>query len=345
MKSINLKQYIEKVYLLEKLLYEQQTVEVGLQYEINRMNNDEAILEAVNTNGRYIEGNNSPYQRIRSKNFKYDFSDGFEKEFFLGFIVFSFFLFVVLSVIFLALSDDIELYLILSDRFWEDVFSSLGKAFGIAVSAFIGLSILYFVYNVIKYFIENGKIRKENLQIDIDNKVIIQNNNNTFEKRFLLRENMQKEHSFIYGKISETTEVLQKLYSLDIIYPKYRNLCALSSFYEYFESGRCDTLVGHEGAYNIFENEVRLDRIVVQLDKVIEKLDQIKRNQFMLYEAISESQKISNDILNEIKATNRELKNVQSQNENIIDNSRVTAYNSKIIAQNSEFLKWYAAYK
>ena len=40
------------------------------------------------------------------------------------------------------------------------------------------------------------------------------------------------------------------------------------SLYEYVCSGRCDTLAGHEGAYNIWEMEIRLDKIVTQLGLV-----------------------------------------------------------------------------
>ena len=61
------------------------------------------------------------------------------------------------------------------------------------------------------------------------------------------------------------------------------------SLYEYIRAGRCTELEGHEGAYNILETEIRLDRIILQLDKVVAQLEQIKHTQFMLYSAVQES--------------------------------------------------------
>lgn len=85
---------------------------------------------------------------------------------------------------------------------------------------------------------------------------------------------------------SKGAKALGKLYDMDVVYPKYRNLSMISSLYEYFASGRCSTLEGHEGAYNILEQEIRLDHIVLQLDQVIVNLEKIRRNQYMLYEAM-----------------------------------------------------------
>ena len=85
---------------------------------------------------------------------------------------------------------------------------------------------------------------------------------------------------------SKGAKALGKLYDMDVVYPKYRNLSMISSLYEYFASGRCSTLEGHEGAYNILEQEIRLDHIVMRLDQVIVNLEKIRQNQYMLYETM-----------------------------------------------------------
>lgn len=85
---------------------------------------------------------------------------------------------------------------------------------------------------------------------------------------------------------SKGAKALGKLYDMDVVYPKYRNLSMISSLYEYFASGRCSTLEGHEGAYNILEQEIRLDHIVLRLDQVIVNLEKIRQNQYMLYETM-----------------------------------------------------------
>lgn len=111
------------------------------------------------------------------------------------------------------------------------------------------------------------------------------------EKRIL-----EQERSALYQKHLQTKQVLQSYYDLDIIYGKYRNFVAVSSFVDYFKSGRCSTLgenTGGDGAYNTFETEVRLDRIIDRLDVVLSMLSQIKSNQWCIYNAIQEGNSIS----------------------------------------------------
>lgn len=90
---------------------------------------------------------------------------------------------------------------------------------------------------------------------------------------------------------------LSEIYDRNIIFPKYRNLVMVSSLYEYVCAGRCVALEGHEGAYNILEMEIRLDRIVLQLDHVIAHLAAIQQNQYMLYSSIEESNRRSTQLL------------------------------------------------
>lgn len=97
--------------------------------------------------------------------------------------------------------------------------------------------------------------------------------------------------------LSKSRSNLELIYSKNFLFPKYRNFIMASSLYEYICAGRCATLEGHEGAYNILEMEIRLDRIITQLDRIITQLDAIQQNQFMLYTAIQESNQKSAQIL------------------------------------------------
>lgn len=128
----------------------------------------------------------------------------------------------------------------------------------------------------------------------------------------------------------ETENVLEKMYSINIIYPKYQNLVAVGMFCEYFDSGRCVTLEGHEGAYNIYENEIRQNIIISKLDDIIYKLDSIERNQYFVYQAIQNSNKT-------IKKISKEL---LSQIDRIEENQYLNSYYSKVAAKNTEFLAW-----
>lgn len=110
-----------------------------------------------------------------------------------------------------------------------------------------------------------------------------------------------KQIEYMESVHKQTCDVLQSAYDKNIIFPKYRNLPMVCSIYEYITSGRCETLEGHEGAYNILEMEVRMDRIILRLDLVIEKLSAIQSSQYMLYSAIKESQNMLAELTSETK--------------------------------------------
>lgn len=112
----------------------------------------------------------------------------------------------------------------------------------------------------------------------------------------------------------ETKGRLRTAYAKDIVFPKYRNLTMVTSIYEYLCAGRCTTLDGHEGAYNILETEIRLDQIIVQLDRVIANLEKIQQNQYMLYSAIQESNAQSARLLESTDRMAEQLQAMQSQN-------------------------------
>ena len=131
--------------------------------------------------------------------------------------------------------------------------------------------------------------------------------------------------------LKETKENLERVYSKNIIYPKYRNLPALTSIYEYYVTGRCEELSGPYGAYNLYEDEVRKDKVISQLNTIIANLEQIKQNQYKLYEQICQIQSNTNRMvweLNAIKGYVIELTNLTALNTYY---SGVTALNTRIM--------------
>ena len=131
--------------------------------------------------------------------------------------------------------------------------------------------------------------------------------------------------------LKETKENLERVYSKNSIYPKYRNLPALTSIYEYYVTGRCEELSGPYGAYNLYEDEVRKDKIISQLNTVIANLEQIKQNQYKLYEQICQIQSNTNRMvweLNAIKGYVIELTNLTALNTYY---NGVTALNARIM--------------
>ena len=84
-----------------------------------------------------------------------------------------------------------------------------------------------------------------------------------------------------------------------------------------------------DGAYNLYENELRQNIIIEKLDVIINSLEQIKANQYLLYEAIQEA----NQALLDITDMAEKVSNIES-------NTALTAYNSKVIADNTKVLSY-----
>lgn len=139
----------------------------------------------------------------------------------------------------------------------------------------------------------------------------------------------------------KSQRVLEQIYSKNIIFPKYRNLVMVCSLYEYICAGRCTTLEGHEGAYNILEMEIRLDRIITQLDKVVKKLNSIQNNQFMLYTAIQETNRQLSAIRNEIGQMVTHFEEAQALNYRMAENTQ--AYLEKIRENNATLQAQFAS--
>ena len=158
------------------------------------------------------------------------------------------------------------------------------------------------------------------------------------------------------GEVAQTMELLQKsiaarneLYAAGIIFGKYQNAVALSSFYEYLMSGRCEKLEGTNGAYNLYESEVRANRVIEQLDTVIDSLNQIKANQYMMYSAMcSMKQELTqlNDTMNSALSAIYNIENSASdaviQLEGISQIGTTIAKNSDVIAHNTAATAYYA---
>ena len=128
--------------------------------------------------------------------------------------------------------------------------------------------------------------------------------------------------------LNQTKEILKQYYDLDIIHPKYRNLAAVSTICEYFQTGRCDELIGANGAYNLYESELRQNIIINRLDNVVNNLEQIKANQYLLY---MELKKASDNI----EAINMSVDNLLDVSKRIAASSAITAYCAEVTAFNS----------
>jgi len=132
---------------------------------------------------------------------------------------------------------------------------------------------------------------------------------------------LENELSALRGQYDHARWILHELYSLNILYPKYRNFIMVSSMYEYFCARRCTSLEGHEGAYNILETEIRLDRIINKLDDVIRHLEDVQDNQHMLYSTIQDGNRTISNLLRSTSNLENSIGKLEAQGSEL--NSRI----------------------
>lgn len=208
---------------------------------------------------------------------------------------------------------------------WHDTDVGAGSA-KLILCAAIGFGLSWFIINEIN----NSEIEQKKKNLAQKNAAIEKENSQNTLSANKKNKMISLSVSNIKTAITKTQIELDILYASNFIYPKYRNLVSVASMYEYIDSGRCDSLEGADGAYNIFELEVRLDRIITKLDIIINSLEQIRANQYYLYTAIKEIQPHIDKVSSAI------IENTNKLNE-VAVNTAVTAYTAQVIERNQYY--------
>lgn len=175
--------------------------------------------------------------------------------------------------------------------------------------------------------------KQQQLRIDMENVPSLEN-----AKLIILREEIEIAEKLL----TDLCQARKTMYSYDILFEKYRNFVAISSLYEYLVSGRCETLEGPHGAYNLFENEIRMDMVISHLKQVIVSLEEIKQNQYMIYSAINESNRQLSNLNCSMDRAVNSLKEIESSNKNIESYMAEISENTEVIAYNTERTAFYA---
>lgn len=191
-------------------------------------------------------------------------------------------------------------------------------------SLFVGSLVSLIISSIasgVYYYIKDDRLYNEHLKIvDADKERVKR------EKQQIVE--LRKQQDDLRAQIDDVSGVLENLYSLNVIYPKYREMVPVITMWEYLDSGRCTDLAGANGAYNLYESELRQNIIISNLNQAVSMLAQIRDNQYALYEAIEES----NAIAEQMCYQNESL---LSANKSIAHNSEIAAYNAKLAAENS----------
>lgn len=211
---------------------------------------------------------------------------------------------------------------------FPDIFAAVPVAIILALIIFIIGTIIYLLFHNIftrqTYLSKLKKYQKECTKIDEENNAQLITYNG---KKDIIAGRINN----INHDLADVEKTLATYYNLDIIYPKYRNLVALTTFIEYLESGRCKSLYGYDGCYNVYEQELRQDTIIGKLDQVLLQLDQIKKMQYATYLAVQQSNLIGQAFLD---TCNEMLSETRKENAYL----EAQAQDAKIIKRNSEIM-------
>lgn len=113
-------------------------------------------------------------------------------------------------------------------------------------------------------------------------------------------------------KLKELIHIRNSIRKSELIYPKYFNIAALTAIYEYLLAGRCNKLAGSDGAYNLYEAEIRTDRIISSFDKIVESLNTIKDTQYEAYKTVSEIKDKVSLLKSSVDGINNTLKSCET---------------------------------
>ena len=225
------------------------------------------------------------------------------------------------------------LYVIFEDNFWTSNFIFqiilfVIMTFLLSIVAAPICALIGFVVGFIVKLVDKRRNKILDREDKIETLVLIEQDEKRVKQELVIQEKIKAQMRQIKQQRDHVKESLAQLYALNIVHPKYRSLIPITMFCEYMETGRCNSLEGHEGAYNIYEQEVRLDRIATKLDVIIQKLDSIRENQYGLYQLLSQTNSTVSKVLQENQNMMRTLGDIR-------ENTALTAYNSHVAAVNT----------
>lgn len=185
--------------------------------------------------------------------------------------------------------------------------------------------------------ISDTEAKIANIKAIIANKVAMAKSaaNSQTSPALIMKVMLDKEVQQAEELLGNLASARAQLYSLDIVFGKYRDMVALSTFYEYLMAGRCTSLEGANGAYNLYESESRADLIITKLDDILTKLDKIIDNQYTIASMM-------NNINNQLDRLNDTMGKAEKSLAKISQNTARIAENSEVIAHNTAVNAYYS---
>ena len=162
-----------------------------------------------------------------------------------------------------------------------------------------------------RYVEKKNYVDMQNQQIEKENQRIL--------NEYKYKKNVLENNKRVYeSKLAETELNLKKYYDLNVLYVKYQNVIAVTSFIDYFAAGICNKFDTREGAYDKFDQDF-------VLNKISNSLEDIKANQITLINTIRAATERVLDLLSDI---HQDLNNI---NQAVINMNNNNIYNANRI--------------
>ena len=178
-------------------------------------------------------------------------------------------------------------------------------------------------YELLNY---QSEMEKYNLAVQEDKKRV--------ENELAAIPTIREDRAMLAKRYECASEQLKKFYDLGVVHPQYRGLIPMGMFYQYLETGRCSQLEGHEGCYNLYEQERRMGLIITQLNEVIAKLGEISDSMYDLQVALQESNRQIHKLSGYVNKNNQLLDVIKNHTE-------VVEYQNRQIQAETEFASTY----
>lgn len=154
----------------------------------------------------------------------------------------------------------------------------------------------------------------------------------------------------------EMVECRNKLYAYNVVDYDSRTATRISAFYNYLKTGRCDSLTGPKGAYNLFESEFQHSMMMLEMSEIKSSINNLGQTITNAQNAICKRLDELNISMNKLKDAvgnvSASLKDIKVDLKELTENSSVIAYNtaatayySKLNANLTDSLGYLVAFK
>ncbi len=100
----------------------------------------------------------------------------------------------------------------------------------------------------------------------------------------------------LQSRLNNKSAILQSMYNCDIIHRSYRNFYGISKIYHLLDTGICDELTGVNGTYS----QMRVDMIIDNQKITHQLLNDIKAQNQMMYSAIMQTNRMLDNMTHQI---------------------------------------------